>query len=68
MKKLTIWTETPESAELVAGYLLRLNIQTLYTNTPNLVIADVTDVSELLLDGIMKTILNAKGENHLSLD
>lgn len=68
MKKLTIWTETPESAELVAGYLLRLNIKTLYTSTPKLVIADVTDVSELLLTGVMSTILNARGENHLSLD
>lgn len=68
MKKLTIWTETPESAELVAGYLLRLNIPMLYTSTPKLVIADVSDVTETLLSGVMNTILNARGENHLSLD
>lgn len=67
MRKLTVWCETPEFAELITGYLFRMNVGVIYTDNPKLVLADVTGTSPDILESVVKIITGATGENHLSL-
>ncbi len=68
MRKLVIWTETAESAEVISGYLMRLGVEVIYTKVESKqIIANVDNMSSKDVESISKVILGAKGENHLSI-
>jgi len=69
MRKLVIWTETAESAEVISGYLMRLGVELLYTKLESKqIIANVDNMSGKDVESISRVILGAKGENHLSIN
>lgn len=68
MRKLVIWTETVESAEVISGYLMRIGVELLYTKLESKqIIANVDNMSSKNVESISRVILGAKGENHLSI-